>query len=86
MNARLEDAALTTARALGEIFRSLERGLKAMRRNEFHEALNGDYPLAPVRPSVGGWFDPRCLDSCVREGARIRFGLYLLRRSGGDWP
>jgi hypothetical protein len=29
----------------------------------------------PVSPSVGGWFDPRCLDPCVREGARIRFGL-----------
>ena len=40
----------------------------------------------PVRQSVGGWFDPRCLDPCVREGARIRFGLYLVRRPRKDSP
>jgi hypothetical protein len=58
VNARLEAAALTTARALQEIARHWDAVYEAMRREEEREAFQGDVSEAALR-SEGYDFHPR---------------------------
>jgi hypothetical protein len=53
VNARLEEAALSTARALGEVSRHWDAVYEAMRREEEESSMGRDHAAAKARREGG---------------------------------